>query len=66
LENKEHQEIKFNYEKIEGWDIPSRCKGNMVFCKLKKDIYTEDQKELQHRGDMPAVSITNFTILKRS
>jgi hypothetical protein len=66
MENKEPREIEFRYEKIEGWDVPARCKGKVVFSKLKKDLHTEDlQKELQHREDMPAVPKTNFTILKR-
>jgi hypothetical protein len=66
LENKEPREIEFRYEKIEGWDVPTRCTGKVVFSQLKKDIHFEDlKKELQHREDMPAVPKINFTILKR-
>jgi hypothetical protein len=36
LENKEPWEIKFRYEKIEGWDVPARCTGKVVFSQLKK------------------------------
>jgi hypothetical protein len=54
------------YQQDGGWDVPARCKGKVVFSKLKKNLHTEDlQKELQHREDMPAVPKTNFTILKR-
>jgi hypothetical protein len=66
LENKEPREIEFRYEKIDGWDVPARCKGKVEFSKLKKDLHTEDlKKELQQREDMPAVPKINFTILKR-
>ena len=50
MENKEPREIEFRLEKIEGWDVPSRCKGKVVFSKLKNNLHTEDlEKELQHR-----------------
>jgi hypothetical protein len=66
LENKEPREIEFRNEKIEGWDVPARCTGKVVFSELKKDIPFEDlKKELQHREDMPAVPKINFTIWKR-
>jgi Transposase IS4 len=26
------------YEKIEGWDVPARCTGKVVFSQLKKDF----------------------------
>jgi hypothetical protein len=61
LENKEPREIEFRYKKIDGWDVPARCKGKVEFSKLKKDLHTE----LQQREDMPAVPKINFTILKR-
>jgi hypothetical protein len=65
MENKEPGEIEFRCKKFEGWDVPARCKGKVVFSKLKKDLHIEDlEKELQHREDMPAVPKTNFTILK--
>jgi hypothetical protein len=36
LENKEPREIEFRHQKIEGWDVPARCTGKVVFSQLKK------------------------------
>jgi hypothetical protein len=48
--------IDFRCDKIEGWDIPARCKGKVVVSKFKTNLQTVYLKEgLQQREDMPSV-----------
>ena len=63
MQNKEPREIEFRYEKIDGWDIPPRCDGRVVFSDLRKGLHLEDlKKELQYREDMPTVPQPTFRI----
>ena len=66
IEKKQPKELEFALEQIEGWDVPPRLEGKIVFSDLRKDKHLQDLiKELQHREDMPSDPAPTFTTYKK-
>ena len=67
MQNSEPQVLRLQHEKIDGWDVPPRLDGKIVFSDLKKDHHKDALiEELRHRKALPAVERPGFLVFKKA
>ena len=67
MQNSEPQVLRLQHEKIDGWDVPPRLDGKIVFSDLKKDHHKDALiEELRHRMALPAVERPGFLVFKKA